>query len=37
MAGEGSRQVVWGGERAAPFSPPQATARLASRADIFFI
>ena len=37
MAGEVSQDVVWGGERAAPFPPPQATARLASRADIFSI
>ena len=35
MAGEGSRRVVWGGERAPPFPPPEATARLASLADIF--
>ena len=37
MAGEVSREVVWGGERAAPFPSPQATARLASLADIFSI
>ena len=29
MGGEVSREVFWEGERAAPFSPPQATARLA--------
>ena len=29
------REVVWGGETAAPFPPPQAAAYLASFADIF--
>ena len=35
-ASEASWEVVWGGENVAPaFPPPQATARLASFADIF--
>ena len=35
-ASEASREAVWGGENvASPFPPPQATARLASFADIF--